>query len=64
MEEWRFHMTLSASLGPQTFQTTHSHLAGVFGPLCRQPLRVDSICLFEQEVQGAPFLARERFGFA
>jgi putative phosphonate metabolism protein len=64
MEEWRFHMTLSASLGPETFQTTQAHLAGMFGPLCRQPLRVDSICLFEQESQGAPFLARERFGFA
>jgi len=64
MEEWRFHMTLTASLGQETFQAAHSYLFRLFEPLCREPLCVDSVCLFAQEAAGAPFVVRDRFAFA
>jgi putative phosphonate metabolism protein len=63
MDEWRFHMTLTASLGPETFHAAWSHLVQLFQPFCRDPLLVDSICLFEQEAQGAPFVVRARCYF-
>jgi len=64
MEEWRFHMTLTATLGPETFDQARTHLTDLFRPFCGTPMLVDSICLFEQEAAGAPFVVRERFGFA
>jgi len=64
MEEWRFHMTLTSSLGPETFSAAWSHLAQTFEPFCREPLRIDSICLFEQPEMDAPFRVLERFDFA
>lgn len=64
MEEWRFHMTLTASLDAPMFETARRHLAAVFEPICREPQRVDSICLFEQPEPGAPFLAMARYHFS
>ena len=54
MEEWRFHMTLTASLGPETFDAVRSHLTALFAPFCGTPMLVDSICLFEQAAASAP----------
>jgi putative phosphonate metabolism protein len=64
MEEWRFHMTLTASLEPSLLERARRHLAKVFEPICREPLRVDSICLFEQPEPGAPFLVQARYYFS
>jgi putative phosphonate metabolism protein len=64
MEEWRFHMTLTASLHPPALEKARCYLTALFEPICGQPRRVDSICLFEQPESGAPFLARGRFPFA
>jgi putative phosphonate metabolism protein len=64
MEEWRFHMTLTASLEPPLFEQARRHLAAVFEPICREPLRIDSICLFEQAEPGAPFQAEARYDFS
>jgi putative phosphonate metabolism protein len=64
MEEWRFHMTLTASLNPPALEKARHYLTAVFEPICGQPLRVDSICLFEQPESGAPFVAQGRFPFA
>jgi putative phosphonate metabolism protein len=64
MEEWRFHMTLTSSLGPETLEAVRLHLLEIFAAFRGAPQRVDSICLFEQEAAGAPFLVKERFPFA
>ena len=63
MEEWRFHMTLTSNLPPETFPAVRDHLATLFEPLCHPPLVVDSVCLFQQPEPGAPFLAVERYPF-
>jgi hypothetical protein len=61
MEEWRFHMTLTGSLEAAVFSELRPRLEDLFAPHCREPLRVDSICLFEQPDEGEPFRAIERF---
>lgn len=63
MEEWRFHMTLTSSLDPQTLAAMQPHLESLFAPYCQEPLRVDSLCLFEQPGEGEPFSVMERFYF-
>ncbi len=63
LDEWRFHMTLTSSLDPDTYRIAQNRLAELFEPHCRAPLRVDSICLFEQPEEGAPFRALERYPF-
>ena len=39
-------------------------LEGLTAPFCRMPLRVDSICLFEQPERGRPFVVAARYPFA
>jgi hypothetical protein len=64
MEAWRFHMTLTSSLGPVARQPIYSHLTQLFEPYCRDPMRVDSICLFEQPGEDEPFDVLERYPFS
>ena len=64
MEEWRFHMTLTSSLEPGTFEDLGAHLKDLFSSHCRDPLLVDSLCVFEQSDAGAPFHVVERFPFS
>ena len=64
MEEWRFHMTLTASLDAPILEMAGRQLSAIFEPICREPLRVDSVCLFEQPEPGAPFLADARYHFS
>lgn len=63
MDEWRFHMTLTSSLGPETYRTMQAHLTALFEPHCQQPLCIDSLCLFAQPGSGVPFQLVERFRF-
>jgi putative phosphonate metabolism protein len=63
LDEWRFHMTLTSSLDPDTYRAMRKHLAELFEPHCQAPLRVDSICLFEQFGDEALFRALERYPF-
>jgi len=64
MEEWRFHMTLTSSLAPPLFTEICTHLTGLFDAHCREPFRVDSMCLFEQAGPGELFEIAARFPFA
>lgn len=61
MEEWRFHMTLTGSLEVGLFEKMGAHLKELFTPHCREPLAVDSICVFAQPAAGEPFHVKERF---
>jgi len=64
MEEWRFHMTLTASLEAPLFESIGAHLKTLFAPHCKAPLVIDSIYLFEQPGEGEPFHVVERFLFS
>lgn len=64
MDEWRFHMSLTSSLRPELLETVQPHLEEVFRPYCREPVSVDSICLFEQPDAGEPFRVVHTFGFS
>lgn len=64
MGEWRFHMTLTSSLEPALLKPIGTHLETLFAPYCREPLPVDSICLFEQPGKDEPFHVLERYSFS
>ena len=64
LDEWRFHMTLSSSLGPELRDEILVRLAPTFEPLCSEPFLVDSICLFEQLEANAPFRCVLRAGLS
>jgi putative phosphonate metabolism protein len=61
LDTWKFHMTLTNSLQPKELELFRDHLAQRFAELCQQPMRCDSICLFEEPAPGAPLLLTARF---
>lgn len=61
MEEWRFHMTLTGSIEQPLRDSVWDHLKSLFASHCREPLLVDSICVFEQPGPGELFHVAERF---
>lgn len=61
LDEWRFHMTLTSSLEPSLLKPVGAHLEKLFEPYCHEPLRIDSICLFEQPEMDQPFRVVERY---
>jgi putative phosphonate metabolism protein len=61
LDTWKFHMTLTNSLKPKELELFRSHLAQRFAEMCRQPMRCDSICLFEEASPGAPLHLTARF---
>jgi putative phosphonate metabolism protein len=61
LDEWRFHMTLTSCLEPSLLKPIAAHLEGLFEPYCLGPLRIDSICLFEQPKKDEPFRVVERY---
>lgn len=60
-EDFFFHMTLSRRLKPEEADVVRAAAADRLGDLCRRPLRIDSLCLFEQPSRDAPFTLRRRF---
>jgi putative phosphonate metabolism protein len=48
IEEFRFHMTLTARLDPREGTAIGTELARLVEPLCQDPLPIDSIGLFRQ----------------
>ncbi|WP_297366714.1 DUF1045 domain-containing protein [Acidocella sp.] len=52
IEEFLFHMTLTAALSPNPY---HAPAEAHFGPALSLPRRVESLCLFTQHQPGAPF---------
>jgi len=57
-EEFRFHLTLTGPLDPETLAQTQRELAS---PLLEAPLAVREIALFEEPAAGAPFALKRRF---
>lgn len=61
MSEFNFHMTLTGRLPAGEVERLAAALAPLAAPFAEKPLRVDSLCLFEQPAREAPFLLTERF---
>jgi putative phosphonate metabolism protein len=63
MDEWRFHMTLASGLERAEADAVCPALERLAAPVCRAPLAVDAICLFEQPARAVPFRLTGRFPF-
>jgi putative phosphonate metabolism protein len=61
MEEFRFHMTLTARLDAVEGAVVARALAPLVAPLCRGPFAVDAVSLFYQERREAPFRLLYRY---
>jgi putative phosphonate metabolism protein len=61
MDEFRFHMTLTARLDAAEGAVVARVLAPLVAPLCREPLAIDALSLFYQEHQCAPFRLVRRY---
>lgn len=55
MDQFRFHMTLTARLVASEASRLEAILSPLVAPLCRAELRIDAIGLFHEETPGAPF---------
>ncbi|HTQ34789.1 MAG TPA: DUF1045 domain-containing protein [Stellaceae bacterium] len=61
MNEFRFHMTLTARLDPAESDTVSAALAPLVAPFCEAALAVDAISLFHQPRDDAPFRLLRRY---
>jgi len=61
MEEFRFHLTLTARLGAAEGETVSAALAPLVAPFCEVPLKIDAISLFHQPQDAAPFRLLRRY---
>jgi putative phosphonate metabolism protein len=63
-EDFRFHLTLTGRIPDEA---ERSHVLGILTeltePFCRDPLPIDSVCLFEQPGGDQPFMVRARYAF-
>ena len=54
-DTWKFHMSLTGSLPPESLLPLALGLRERFAQVCEQPLLVDSVCIFHEPSPGAPF---------
>lgn len=64
MDEFRFHMTLTARLDAAEGAAAAAALAPLVAPLCRAPLAVDAISLFHRPSGDAGFRLLRRYPLA
>ena len=64
MEEFRFHMTLTARLDTAEGAAFGAVLGPLVAPLCQAPLLVDAVSLFHQPSSDAPFRLLCRYRLA
>ena len=64
MQEFRFHMTLTARLDPEKSAAVGVQLAPLVEPLCQSALAVEAIGLFHQRGPDAPFRLVHRYPLA
>ena len=64
MEEFRFHMTVTARLEAAERITLINALQPMLAGICRRPLRIDAVALFEQPNRNAPFRLVRRYALA
>ena len=64
LEQWRFHLTLTARLADEAERSSMAALRQRFGGFTDRPLPVNDLCVFRQPAPGRPFtvLARFRLG--
>jgi len=60
MEEFRFHMTLTGPLETAQRELLQPHLTALFSPHMAAPFSVDTVCLYGQYNQAAPFQLMDR----
>ncbi len=63
LEEFRFHLSLTARLGAAERRRLAAALAPLVAPLCRAPVPIDAFSLFAQEAPDAAFRELRRFSF-
>jgi putative phosphonate metabolism protein len=61
MEEFRFHLTLTGRLDEASREQLRLTLAPVVAPLCREPLAITGLALYQQPDRSSPFELLERF---
>ncbi|HWB51753.1 MAG TPA: DUF1045 domain-containing protein [Stellaceae bacterium] len=61
MDEFRFHMTLTARLDASEAAVVAPALEPLAAPLCREPLAIDALSLFHQPRRDAPFRLLRRY---
>lgn len=61
MDEFRFHMTLTARLDAEESAVVERALVPLVAPLCATPLAVDALSLFHQPSADAPFCLLRRY---
>lgn len=54
-DTWKFHISITGSLSPQSLPPLEQTLRLHFAPVCKQPLPIDSMCIFCEPSSGAPF---------
>lgn len=59
-DTWKFHMSLTGSLPPESLPPLALRLRERFAQACDQPLLVDSVCIFHEPYPGAPFQLMDR----
>jgi putative phosphonate metabolism protein len=59
-DTWKFHMSLTGSLPPPALPPLEQLLRDRFAAARKQPLLVDSICIFHEPAPGAAFRAVDR----
>lgn len=59
-ETWKFHMSLTGSLPKEALPPLAEHLRGRFAMASREPLLVDSVCIFHEPSPGAPLRVVDR----
>jgi putative phosphonate metabolism protein len=64
MEEFRFHMTLTARLDDAESDAIEAALAPLVAPLCRDPLIIDAVSVFVQDDRATPFRLAARYALA
>lgn len=60
MEEFRFHMTLTGPLETAERELLQTHLTDLFSPHTAASFHVDTVCLYGQHNQEAPFQLMDR----
>jgi putative phosphonate metabolism protein len=61
MQEFRFHLTLTARLSGEEGEAVGAVLEPLVAPLCQEALKVGAVCLFYQEHREAPFRILGRY---
>ena len=62
-DQFRFHMTLTKKLPPETRAPVQTRLEALFAPTLAAPVPFDSICLFHQTDRTRPLRVLRRFAF-